>query len=311
MEVDKYLGIDIGGTNIKLCTLDAKDNIVEEESYPTRGNRPYRDVLNEIIEKYRQTQKSQQGIKAIGIGICGPTDFKQGLLITSPILKNWQNVPIRRIFSEELKIPVVVDNDANLAIYGESVFGAGKGLCTIVGFTLGTGVGGGIVIDGQLLRGSHFFGGELGHMTVNTNGIQCNCGNRGCLTIEASSDRVSSIFLDETGTKESVKRIFELAWNKDEHALRAIDPFVESMATGIANVLNIFDPDCVILTGGITKSGENLLNVINVRVRAKVFSELFEHSRIFLAKLGEFSGAIGAAVLARESVKKVSHGSQR
>jgi glucokinase len=295
------LGIDIGGTNIKICVVDVCGGVIEKDSFPTQGNRPYSVVLNKIIEKSKQVMLVHKNIRGIGVGVCGPTNSDQGLLITSPILKNWSMVPISQMLSDKLNIPVSVDNDANLAILGEYKYGAGKGYMNVVGFTLGTGVGGGIILDGKIYRGRHWFGGELGHMTVKTRGIQCLCGNNGCLTVEASTHRITSKYSEETGNKENVQKIFELAWNQNPHALRSIDPFLEGVSVGIANVLNIFDPDCIILAGGIANAGERLLDVIVKRVKAKIFPGLNMYLKITTAELGEYSGAIGAAILAMES----------
>jgi glucokinase len=237
----------------------------------------------------------------IGIGVCGPTDFKNGLLITSPILQGWNSVPIRSIFSENLKLPVVVDNDANLAIFGEYKVGAGKGFENVVGLTLGTGVGGGIILGGKIYRGSHWFGGEFSHMTVRNDGELCLCGNKGCLTVEASTNVVVERFFKQTGRRESPQDIFRMDWDKDVHALKAIAPYIDAVSTGIANILNIFDPDCVLIGGGVANVGEKLFRKIDENVKRKIFADLYLNSRIILAQLDSYSGAVGAGILAVES----------
>jgi glucokinase len=297
-----FLGIDIGGTRIKAGLVTSKGKIISQESKDTLSWRGKEAVLQDlkVLIKKIISGPGKNSVRAIGIGICGPTDFETGTLITSPILENWDNVPIAEIIRKDCNIPVLLDNDANLAVFGETWVGAAQGMKNVVGFTLGTGVGGGIIIDGNIYRGRHFYAAELGHMTVIQGGMLCACGNRGCLTVEASIKATIERFQRETGTKElvTVEQILQQSRRGHKPSLNAVMPMVEAIAVGIANVMNIFDPDCIVISGGPTKSGNWLLNLILDKVKGKVFHGLFRGSNIVFSKLHDLAGVIGGAGLA-------------
>lgn len=294
-----FLGIDIGGTRTKFCITTA-NNIVHRYVIATEADQGQQASLENIWGCAKSLiNQAPIAISAIGIGICGPTNFYSGTLITSPILVGWEEVPLRQLFQKNCSLPVFVDNDANLAIWAETIQGAAKNARNVVGFTVGTGVGGGIVIDGSIHRGSHWYGGELGHMTVNPDGRTCPCGNRGCLTIEASAKSIVERYAKLTGTFEiSSKQIFCQAKYGNDLSLQAIQPMLAALSIGIANVLNIFDPDFVVIAGGPTTAGPWLLNLLTKQVQQRTFDGLLARTKIVFAELGEWAGAYGAAALA-------------
>ena len=301
---DLFLGIDLGGTRIKSCVIQSSGEVVFRHIVDTLSFRGIEPVLEDLssIPKQILPQDKKGSLKAIGIGICGPTDFEKGLLITTPILPGWKNVPIAGIIGRKTGLQVVLDNDANLAVFGEVCCGAARGMENVIGFTIGTGVGGGIVINGQIYRGSHSFGAELGHMTVFPGGRICPCGNRGCLSVEASIQATVERYL-RGGSHEdvSVRRIFDEAKSGRRQSLDAIMPMIEALSVGIANVLNIFDPDCVVISGGPAQSGSWFLALVVKSVQKKVFPDLFAKTKIILSQLGNFAGATGAAWLAKKT----------
>lgn len=307
MKNSGFCGLDIGGTYTKAVVTTADGEILLRRKRETRGDLGPEVALSEIEAWVGELieETLSVSVKGLGIGICGPTDFANGTLLTSPILIGWHGIPVKSRFSASLKLPVFVDNDANLAVLGETWIGAAQGKENVAGFTLGTGVGGGVVLRGELIRGSHSFGGELGHMTAVNAGRHCDCGNCGCLTAEASSqalmDRYQQHAIESNGFTS--QHIFDLAARQDPVALSAIEPMLEALAIGIANVLNIFDPDCVILAGGPTNTGEWFLEQLVKRVGTKVFPELFAHSTVLYAKLGEWAGAVGGAKLAADLIE--------
>ncbi len=244
-------------------------------------------------------------IHAVGVGICGPVDCTIGKLITSPILIGWENVSIADILTEKLKVPVVVDNDANMAILGESWMGSAAGAKNVVGLTLGTGIGGAIIINGEIYRGTHYFGGELGHMTIRHDGRPCPCGNRGCLTVEGAAQGVVEYYTNlcargaQANTNStSLESIFLKAQAGDPIALRSIEPMTEAIGLGIANIVNIFDPEFVVIAGGPTNSGEWFKDILVQKSQKHVFSFLKGQTPLVFATLGEVAGAIGASYLA-------------
>lgn len=295
-----FLGIDIGGTQTKFCITTASARAVSKQAVPTLAQRGQVATLKNIVDVAADLiGQAPLTVTAVGIGVCGPTDASSGSLITSPILTGWQMVPLRELFQSNLSLPTFVDNDANLAIWAEAIAGAAKGARNVVGLTVGTGVGGAVIIDGSIYRGSHWYGGELGHMTVVPNGSDCPCGNRGCLTIEASSKSLVNRYAQMGGYVGSTpKQIFDQAKAGDPIATEAIRPMIDALSIGIANVLNIFDPDFVVIAGGPTNTGVWLLDRLRDQVQARVFNDIFKQARIVFAELGGWAGALGAGALA-------------
>lgn len=294
-----FLGIDIGGTRTKYCIASADGHIVTKHVIDTLANQGQAAVLERIQDSTKRLlHQGSVSISSIGIGVCGPTNFDLGTLITSPILVGWENVPLQALFQNSCQLPTFVDNDANLAIWAETVYGVAQGATNVVGFTVGTGVGGAIVINNLIYRGSHWYGGELGHMTVTPNGRVCPCGNRGCLTMEASAEAITEQYVLLKGTVLSSKQIFDLASQRDATAFQAIRPMVTALSIGAANVLNIFDPDCLVIAGGPTHAGQWLLDLIIDQVQQRVYRGLLSQTKVAFAQLGEWAGAYGAAALA-------------
>ena len=297
-----FLGLDIGGTYIKACVIDengVQSHKVIEKTNATEG----KDAVLErvVVIAQRLIQQAQPRIvQGIGVGICGPTNSATGTLITTPILIGWTDVPISAILSDACHLPVVVDNDANLALYGETWLGVAQSKHNVVGFTVGTGIGGGIIINDQIYHGSRYFGGEVGHMTVRPGGRLCPCGNHGCLNVEGSTQATieryqqSKSCLDEV----SMQTIYEEAKQGEHASLKAIAPTIEALSIGIANLMNIFDPDIVIIAGGLTLAGEWIRQRIAESVQQRVYPDLFTNVPIKLATLTDMAGAIGAAFLA-------------
>ena len=292
-----YMGIDLGGTRIKGCVTTHEGDIVTQTVISTDPHSGQQAVLDRALRLSEELlAKAKVRVNAIGVGICGPTNVDKGILITSPILVGWNNVPLRDIFQDRLAIQTIIDNDANLAILGETFSGVAKGARNVIGFTVGTGVGGAVIIDGNIYRGSHWYGGELGHMTVKPNGHPCPCGNRGCLTVEASSKRIIERYAQFANCSSvTLKEVFNLAKENDRQAYAAVIPMVEALAIGVANVLNVFDPDYVVIAGGPTRTGRWLLELLIENVHGKVFGDLSRQVRVEFANLDEWAGAIGAA----------------
>lgn len=329
----KYIGVDLGGTNIVAGLIDENYKILDTQScktnVPRRTEELCEDITKLITALIKKSIYSMNDIDWVGIGIPGSVNPITGVVpfATNLFVENWEivNMLEERLNSEFLyqtysikrrdeKLRVYIENDANAAAYGEFLAGALKGTQNSVAVTLGTGVGGGIIIDKRLYRGSNFAAGEFGHMVIEKDGIQCTCGRKGCweryssatglinMTKEAmQKDRFSLMWntaktLDEVDGKTS----FDAAAKGDATAAKVIDKFIEYLACGIGNVINILQPDKICIGGGISRQGDNLILPLVEKVNTEVYSKnIDKQTEICVAELGNNAGIIGAALLGR------------
>ena len=305
------IGIDIGGTNIGAGLVDENLNIIYKVEVPTNKDKGYDFVELEIIaiieEMIQKALEFNQNIESIGIGIPGIVDVKGHNVIYSANL-NWNNVPLCKKLMDKFNILINIENDATLAGIAELVLGVSKGYNTSVFITLGTGIGGGIVINNKVYTGRHGIGSEIGHMIVGENFYDCNCGNNGCLETFASSTAIQKYVINEiqkgandtlilkkvnSFDKIDTKLIFECAKLGDELANKAVDRMVKYLTIGIANIINILDPDIIAIGGGVAKAGEFFLAKIkNLLPKYILFKDL-NHAEIKLSTLGNDAGIIG------------------
>jgi glucokinase len=239
-------------------------------------------------------------------------DGVSGILYTSPNLPGWEDVPLARIFSDTLSLPVIVENDVNCAAYAEYIKGAGKGTKHFVCITLGTGVGGGILLDGKLHRGSSGFAGEIGHMVLQIDGPPCSCGSRGCLETLVGAGAIveRTVRLLDNGAGSSlrdldslsVERISQAAFGGDALAARALEETGYFLGVGLANIVHIFDPEAVAIGGGVSRAGEFLLGPARIVFRRHVMDNIFTRVRITQAGLGNAASFLGAAFLALDEI---------
>lgn len=309
------IGIDIGGTNIGAGLVDENLNIIYKVEVPTNKDKGYDFVELEIIaiieEMIQKALEFNQNIESIGIGIPGIVDVKGHNVIYSANL-NWNNVPLCKKLMDKFNILINIENDATLAGIAELVLGVSKGYNTSVFITIGTGIGGGIVINNKVYTGRHGIGSEIGHMIVGENFYDCNCGNNGCLETFASSTAIQKYVINEiqkgandtlilkkvnSFDKIDTKLIFECAKLGDELANKAVDRMVKYLTIGIANIINILDPDIIAIGGGVAKAGEFFLAKIkNLLPKYILFKDL-NHAEIKLSTLGNDAGIIGASML--------------
>lgn len=297
------LGIDIGGTDTKIGLVDVHQKLIAAISIPTRaaGRKP-EEVLGDIAESAMGLLNAQ-GIPidqcvGAGVGVPGTVDRKNGIVRYSNNIQ-WERVAVREEIGKVLPIPVMIANDADCAALGEAAAGAGRGWQDIVMLTLGTGVGGGIILDGEIYEGKGIGGSELGHMVIVEDGEPCTCGRRGCLEAYASAAALVRNAERKMKNKElTPKQIFELAENGDEAAQEIVEDYRKKLATGIINIVNIFRPQLVLIGGGISAQGENLLAPLREIVRSEAFGgSKGEVPEIEMAALGNDAGMIGAASL--------------
>ena len=312
------LGIDIGGTSLVVAAVPVaggKPNAIRSEStYPERGPedavKRIASMAEDVIE---QTLKAEGGCRkefvGVGIGCPGPLDLDQGFIVTTPNL-GWDGFPIRSRISSELKLPASLDNDANCATFGEWWLGAAQGVESLVGVTLGTGIGGGYIERGRLMRGASGSAFELGHTTINFEGRTCACGNRGCLEAYASGPNIASRARDAltVGAKSvlsamvegdlnriTAETVYDALLDGDALSARLIQETAELLGIGLANVVNLFNPEMIVLVGGVSRAAEYLLDPLHESLRNRAFSSAVDACKIVPGSLPTTAGVIGAA----------------
>lgn len=308
-------GIDLGGTNIKATLVDEDYSIICKASIPTGAGRDYKQIIKDmadvIINLADQYGIGIDEIQGVGIGIPGVA--KNGVVIAVHNLY-WFNIPLEVEFRKYLDVPVTIDNDATVAAVYEYYFGVLTGCSVGVILTLGTGVGSGIIINGKPFSGAHGLGSELGHIAIVPNGIQCTCGNKGCLEVYTSAsalirqgrrcvlERIESMLHHMTcGDVEKVtaKMVFDCAKQGDYIALSIVDEYVAYLAMGICSIENAIDPDIIAIGGGVSGAGDFLLEKIIRASEGKGIFENQKYAEIKIAKSGNDAGLIGAAMLTK------------
>jgi glucokinase len=306
-------GIDIGGTKIALALATQDCQIVSKLSFPTRIHDGAHKIIESTLDKVEMLIKQEQAeLKAIGIGCAGPLDTRRGITLSPPNLPGWDEFPIVEIISERFKVPVVFDNDANAAALAEHKFGAGQEFNNFVYITISTGIGGGVIVNGKLVHGISGNAGEVGHIVVMPNGIDCGCGARGCLEAVCSGtgiarrtrqrilDGEASSLLTKVGNIEQItaKIVAEAAREGDRLAREIWDETVFYLSLGLGNMIVMLEPEAIILGGGVAMTGEQLLSPLRECIYNQVKILAASNIKILQAGLGAESGVFGAIVLA-------------
>lgn len=295
------IGIDIGGTDTKIGLVDVHQKLIDSVCIPTEAERPAEDVIRTVGETALSLLE-KNGIAmdqcvGAGIGVPGTVDRKNGIVRYSNNIC-WEEVPLAEEMGRFLPIPVEIANDADCAALGETLAGAGRECSDVVMITLGTGVGGGIVLDGEIYEGRGIGGSELGHMVIVENGEPCTCGRRGCLEAYVSATALKRDAKRASGKDMDPEKIFRLAEQGDPAMKAVIDAYIRRLGLGIVNIVNIFRPQLVLLGGGISRQGETLLAPLREIVRKECFGgEKGDVPEIEMAVLGNDAGMIGAAGL--------------
>lgn len=315
------IGVDLGGTNIAAGLVDGQYRILDRESVKTNVPRPAESIIRDIaglVEKLcERNGLNQCEIEAVGVGVPGTINEDTGYVEYSNNIR-FENVPFIELLSGLISIPVRFGNDANVAALGEYLAG-GYNVQSFVMVTLGTGVGSGIILDGKLIKGINFAASELGHTVIKMGGEQCTCGRKGCFEAYASATALirdarrrfekestdkqaeSSVILKLCGgdmEKLEAKHIFDAAKLGDEAAGKLFSNYTEYLAEGIANIINILQPELICIGGGVSKAGDMLLEPVKEKVAGKIFSKnSAKNTDIKLARLDNDAGIIGAAML--------------
>jgi len=319
---DFFLGIDLGGTNVKYGLLDHLGRKVGQTSAPTLVENGPEDLVDRMAALCREMLCSSgvrpDQVKAFGLGSPGPLSVTAGKIHRAGNLPGFDNFPIRAALSRRLELPGILENDANSAAWGEFWLGAGKDVQHMVMFTLGTGIGGGIISDGELVHGSEDNAAELGHMIIHPGGRLCSCGQRGCVEAyaaasttakraqEALHDGRPSTLRDVLREKGelSCKEVFQHAQQGDALALEIIEGTARDLAVISLNMLHVTEPQMVVFSGGMIRAGDFLLERIRKYYREMLWNLKKESMQICFAALGEDAGFIGAAGLALHAWKK-------
>ena len=291
---DLFLGIDLGGTFVKLGVCTRGGEIKGTISIPTRPDLGPQNTVARIGEAVDTLQKKTGDVIATCAGVPGPLDLERRLLIKAANLPGWTNVRLPQMLGNRLGMPTYMENDANCASWGEMIVGAGRGLNSLVLYTLGTGVGGGIILNGEMWIGSTGAAGALGHTIIDPNGPACGCGQKGCVEQYASATAVAKKF-----GRGSAKDCFDAAKKGVPEAIAVVDWSVDGLSTGVANVIQTLYPDVVVLAGGMALAGDFLLDKVREAVKRKVFDVFSTKVRVEASQIpGDDAGWLGAALWA-------------
>ena len=316
---ERYIiGVDLGGTNIVAGAMVADGRRYHAiRSQPTRSDlgadgvveRICRMVDDVIAATMAETGAVRTDFIGVGIGAPGPLDRERGVVVVAPNL-GWRDFPLRDRVSAGTGLPATLDNDANCATLGEWWIGAARGARNVVGITIGTGIGGGLILEGRLYHGSSDVAGEIGHTTLDTSGRRCRCGNYGCLEAYASGPNIAerarealrgnerdSILPELVGNDLDMiaaETVYEAARREDAIALEVVRETARFLGAGIANLLNIFNPDVVVVAGGVTQAGDALFEPLQAEVRRRAFKPAVDACRIVPGALPGIAGVVGA-----------------
>ena len=319
----KFIGIDLGGTSVKLAILTAEGDIQQKWSIPTNINDEGTHIVPDIIASIKHHldlyQLTSEDFQAIGMGSPGAVDREAGT-VEGAFNLNWKTPqPVREAIVREIGIPIFIDNDANVAALGEKWRGAGADDRDVVFVTLGTGVGGGIIAEGNLIHGTAGSGGEIGHMTVEPGGFDCTCGKKGCLETVASATGVVKLarkhaeeyagnaqlkFIIDDGQEITSKMIFDLAKEGDELAVLVVDRAAYYLGLACSHIGNLLNPAYIVIGGGVSAAGEYLLEQVRTYFADFSFPNVKKTTHIKLAALGNDAGIVGAAYLALTEIGK-------
>jgi glucokinase len=316
-EAKPVLAIDLGGTKIMVAIISHQGQVVAKEYYPTLAGEGPQSVIDRILSaidqllKVRSMDLSQ--LHSMSIAAAGAIDLDKGLVTLSPNLPDWLDIPLRDIVSGKYKVKTYIINDASAAALGEHHFGAGEGVNNLIYLTVGTGIGGGIIINGELYLGPSGSAGEIGHITIDVNGPRCSCGNIGCLEMLASGTAMAreAIKRISRGEKSILTEMVEgkienITAEKVEAAARGGDSLASEvisqaatyLGVGMVNLVNIFNPEMIIVGGGVAQMGDLLLDPARQVVKERAFQLSAQVVRVVPAQLGSDAGVLGAAVFA-------------
>ncbi len=312
-----YIGIDLGGTNIAAGLVDENGVLIHKDSVPTKRERASGEILKDMamlaLKVVKDSGFELKDIKSIGVGSPGTPNSREGILVYNCNL-GFRNVPVRTEIQKYIDLPVYLDNDANCAALAESVAGAAKDVSDSVTITLGTGIGGGIIINNRIYSGFNNVASEIGHSVIVSDGVQCNCGRKGCWEAYASAtalirqtkeaaqnnpdSKINSLINGDLN-KIDAKTAFDAAKMGDEVGAKVVGQYIKYIAEGLTNAINTFSPEVVVIGGGVCKEGEYLLKPLREKVDNDIYCKDVVKTQIRVAQMGNDAGIIGAAMLGK------------
>lgn len=304
------IGVDLGGTNLRSAILTRSGALIDRTKRATIASEGHRQVIQRLIDDINAQRKGAEvrglRIDAVGVGAPGVIQADTGVVIKSPNFPDWNELPLKKELEQGVGIPVFVENDANAAAFGEHWRGAGKDVRSLIFITLGTGVGGGIILDGKIWHGADGMAGEVGHMTILPEGRKCGCGNRGCLEMYASSRGIVMSYR-EIRTREGATEvpegitseiIYNAAREGERSALTVMELMGRSLGIGIANLINIFNPEMVVIGGGVREAWPLFIDAARREILQRAFAYPAERTKLVPSELGDDAGMVGAAAVA-------------
>ena len=308
------IGVDLGGTNLRTAIVNSDGVILDKRKEATQAVDGWMKVVARLIDNIKRQLEigAQMGSKvfAVGVGAPGVILVDKGVVVKSPNFPDWNNLPLKSELEKALNIPVFIENDANAAALGEKWRGAGQNIRSMIHLTLGTGVGGGIILDNKIWHGADGMAGEIGHMTLIPDGRQCGCGNTGCLEMYASARGIVQSFREELEkqklhTAEALKevtseKVYQAAREGDAVARRVMKDMGRMLGIGIASLINIFNPERVVIGGGVKDAWPLFIGATHEEIMKRAFQVPAERTEIVPSSLGDDAGMVGAAAVALE-----------
>jgi glucokinase len=306
------IGVDLGGTNLRTAILSPDGSILDRHKEATHAADGWETVVARLIEniKRQRAVAVQQGfdVAAIGVGAPGVIQADKGIVVKSPNFPDWNNLPLKDQLEKALGTPVFLENDANAAALGEQWRGAGRGIRSMILLTLGTGVGGGIILDNKIWHGADGMAGEIGHMTLIPDGRPCTCGNTGCLEMYSSARGIVQSFLEAQGKEAngisdglkqiSSEQVYEAAGAGNEIAVRVMKDMGRMLGIGIASLINIFNPERIVVGGGVKDAWPLFIGSTREEIMKRAFAVPAQRTEIVPSQLGDDAGMVGAAAVA-------------
>jgi glucokinase len=310
-ETDKTsIGIDFGGTSVKLGVCRGDELLVTDEPIPTTQFHGPAALIGEMAARVAKLQKSYPAICAIGVGVPGLVDFDHGFVHELTNVPGWKHVPLKTILSEKTGLPVLVENDANAMTYAEFRHGAARGLKNVIGLTMGTGIGGGLVLDGKMFRGSGFVAGEIGQMSIDYNGKAGHYGNLGALEKYTGNQQIAEhavLRYSEAGIEKDIadctpKKIADAAQAGDDIARQIWGEVADWLGTAISSIAWLLNPDAFVIGGGVAQAGDLIFTPLKNKVQSMLSTVVWERLQIVPARFSNEAGIIGNAALAADAV---------
>ncbi len=310
------IGVDLGGTNLRSSLLNPEGDVLDRHKEATQAAEGWKSVVARLVQSIRKQADiaESKGLEVAGVGVGAPgvIQVEQGIVVKSPNFPDWNNLPLKRLLQEKINLPVFIENDANAAALGEQWRGAGKNIRSMILMTLGTGVGGGIILDNTIWHGADGMAGEIGHMTIIPDGRRCSCGNVGCLETYASARGIVQSYREafEPSVRKTSQKlehitsedVYEAAKGGSEIARVVMKDMGRKLGIGIANLINIFNPELIVIGGGVKEAWHLFIDSAREEMMRRAFEVPAKRTQILPSLLGDDAGMIGAAAVAFRNV---------